>query len=345
MPENNQTLLYQDGINLNYAALPENIKAEVFSGANYEHIFSRHKNASFLLVRADFAVNEKTVRYLSSLKTIGLVSTGDDNIDQNFLKEKNIKFVSAKGANAQAVADYVKEALLYFWLKYPEKQNEPVGIIGYGNIGLKVGQFLERAKQPFFYYDPFLKNTGDVKNALKCPIVTFHVPLTFKESNHRHATENMLDENYFTDEPPYIIQTSRGRIWNKQFYEHCLFENKIWAQDVYYDEPPIKEWVLSANFSTPHIAGYSTNGKTGGALKVIKEILPGAAVKEIPKGEIFSLQRESDEFKNDSRHFEKRRLSFSLKKELNDFNAAERKFFFEKFSNLPQRILTACFNG
>jgi lactate dehydrogenase-like 2-hydroxyacid dehydrogenase len=304
--------------------------------------FEVQKKAEAIFFRANFSLAKTELDLLPNLRVAALVSTGSDNIDATAVAARQIRLITGEGANAQAVFDYVVQALLFGGLN-PAEQS--VGIVGAGRVGQKVLSFLNRAGVRTAYYDPFLENRGSLAEALCCDFISFHVPLT---RSGAHKTEAMLNADYFSavKKRLRIIQTCRGEIWDKIFYRGLesspLLE--ILAQDVYPVEPPSVTDLGRARFSTPHIAGYSTQGRLGGILKGIRALFPDFSAGEfLPAGKAWFLDAESLNFAENVAGFSQIRDGYFWRKEFGEYNAAEQDAFRNRFPQVPDGFFSFLF--
>lgn len=303
---------------------------------------------NILVFRASLLLDNNTICQIKNFKAAALVSTGSDQVDVLTLQQQAIPFFHFPGKNARAVRDYVVQALL---LLFEKTKVQKIAVIGKGYVGTLLTKFLHHAQIPYRWYDPFLEENDshqakDVAQLSDCSVFSFHVPL---HEHPPHATFQMLQENYFyTKEFPFVIQTSRGKIWQPQFYQKMLLENKIWAQDVYLLEPPLPHWLLP--LSTPHIAGYSTKGRLQALQLVMQKIFDLLNVDvpflSLPASATWSLLEESKLLKANPKSFGSRRDHFPWRKELQEYSPKEQLQFKKDFSFLKnqEHMFKAVFN-
>ena len=151
------------------------------------------KDADILLVRSVTKVNEALIAN-SPVKFIGTCTIGTDHIDLGYLetlnqqrstnKQQTIAFSSAPGCNAEAVVDYVLSAVSVLIDKRDQIfQDISVGIIGVGNVGLRLRGRLEAMGVTVIAVDPFkaAEEVGELSSlddALKADVVSLHIPIT-----------------------------------------------------------------------------------------------------------------------------------------------------------------------
>lgn len=237
------------------------------------------KNADILLVRSVTPIN-KSLLENSSVKFIGSATTGSDHLDATWLNQSGISWAIAKGSNANAVAEYVV-AVIASLQKQGQLTNTSLraGIIGAGNIGSHVSEILKIFGFDVIIYDPFRM---DEDNFISTPLnqwnqldfITLHAPLT---RTGPHPTYHLIGKNFLSRQKPgcVLLNTSRGSVINfadlKNYGRHLT-----WCLDVWENEPDIDLDVLTdALIATPHIAGYSVQGKFRGI-----EMLYQAAVEK-----------------------------------------------------------------
>ncbi len=235
------------------------------------------KNADALIVRSITKVNEALLGD-SAVKFVGTSTIGTDHIDQAYLKKRNVTFSSAAGCNSYSVAEYVFSALTYLANKHKLTLNKlSIGVVGYGNIGKKVVAIAEALGMQVLVNDPPLERTrtstrdfSTLDEALGCDVVTFHVPL------NRGGEDNTLhllnEENLkFIKANAIVINASRGAVMSNEAFKKRIEELRdIYAVlDVWETEPDYDTELLKlVEIGTPHIAGYSYEGKVNGTVMI-----------------------------------------------------------------------------
>lgn len=239
------------------------------------------KGASALVVRTRTYCNEELLQG-SGLRFIATATVGTDHIDLNYCRAKGIEVFSAQGCNKGAVLQWVLASLTFashhFGLPL---QGRTLGVVGYGNIG----RLVERAASAMGMYtmvcDPIVAENEGRNNfvslheiAQNSDFITFHVPLTFAGPHH---TFNMADEAFFSRVKPdaFILNSSRGGVMDENTLIQLFARGKILgtAIDVWYGEPIILDSLLQNSIvATPHIAGYSIEGKVNATRMVVNAI-------------------------------------------------------------------------
>lgn len=230
------------------------------------------READLLMVRSVTRVNEELLGN-SQVKFVGTATIGTDHIDQGWLASRGIGFASAPGCNAESVAQYIAAALCYASCQTGRSlSNSSLGVVGVGNCGSRVARVAEALGMEVKLNDPPLaRETGDARylpmlSLMSCDFLTLHVPLTH---DGQDATFNLINENKLNQMPPgsLLINASRGGVVNEKDLNHHLDEDSQAAciLDAWENEPGISPVMLRrAMLGTPHIAGYSLDGKVRG---------------------------------------------------------------------------------
>ena len=242
-----------------------------------------------LLIRSVTSINESLLSDNNSVKFVGSATIGTDHVDQEYLAERNITFANAAGCSKHSVAQYVVTAILTLRPQYWQQSTKPLtlGIIGLGNIGSTLAQYANDLGWKILGYDPLLA-TSDINNASleqvlsQSDIVSLHVPLTDKkDTDAQDAVSNSISNNV-SDYPtrhlmnaetltlmsPHtmLINSARGPVIDAAALEADIdaTERQV-VLDVFEHEPQISESLLSKlAIATPHIAGYTLEGKLRG---------------------------------------------------------------------------------
>lgn len=237
------------------------------------------KTADILIIRSVTNVDESLLRN-TPVKFVGTATIGTDHIDIDYLKNNNITFADAKGCNAFAVAEYVLTALIKICAD--EKINpegKSIGIVGVGNVGSKVVKFSELLGLRVLKNDPPLQRKSpdeefySLQEVLKCDIVTLHTPLTFEGVD---KTFHLLDEEKLSQlkDNSILINTSRGAVIDNSALRKIISQKKLKvALDVWENEPDVELALLEkAVIASPHIAGYSLEGKVNGTIMIFNAL-------------------------------------------------------------------------
>ncbi|MBZ2167757.1 MULTISPECIES: 4-phosphoerythronate dehydrogenase PdxB [Marinobacter] len=243
------------------------------------------READVLLVRSVTKVGRELLEG-SRVRFVGTTTIGTDHIDLEWLEPAGIRFASAPGCNANSVAEYVLSVVSV----YAEKQGLEdwteltVGIVGAGNVGGELSHKLERLGFEVRLCDPpRAEREGDegpefvsLEQALACDVVTLHTPLTRDEE---HATYHMIgaDQLAGLTGEQLLINAGRGEVIDTQALADRLDAPNapLVALDVWEQEPRIDPGLVDRVWiATPHIAGYSLEGKVKGT-EMIYQALSG----------------------------------------------------------------------
>ena len=210
------------------------------------------KNADVLVVRTRTKVNETLLRD-SSIKLVCSATIGFDHIDKDYCESHGIKWMSCPGCNAQAVCNYIEEALEEMHV------SGTIGIIGVGHVGSLVAKMAERRGLKVLLNDPPKKIGVSLDFiAQNSDIITFHTPLT---KNEPYPTFHLCDKAFLSKCKPnaLIINAARGGVVDEQA---LLQSRNPYILDTWENEPHINTEVLNhALLASMHIAGYSVEGK------------------------------------------------------------------------------------
>lgn len=235
-------------------------------------------DADILLVRSVTKVGKELLGD-SKVKFVATATIGFDHVDVDFLRQKNIAFASAPGSNANSAAEYVIAALLEIWQKHKiTLEGRSIGIVGVGNVGSRVAKKCAGLGMKVKLNDPPLqRKSGDpkyrpIEELLDCDFITLHTPLTFDGID---KTFHLADEVFFKALKPssVFINTSRGAVADSTALKLAMKAGrpKAVVLDVWENEPSIDTELLEmVDIATPHIAGYSLDGKIAGMIMIYK---------------------------------------------------------------------------
>ena len=240
----------------------------------------------------------------SNVKFVATATIGYDHIDTNFMEQAGIKWINCPGCNASSVAQYIDAVLtLIKTEKHIDIQKQTIGIVGCGHVGRKVVEVARRKGMNILICDPPRSDAEGEKGfvsmeqiAKEADIITFHVPLT-KEG--RYPTYHLANETLFDSlsKRPIIINSSRGAVVDNDALLYAINYNKVKDAviDTWENEPNInKELLKRVWIGTPHIAGYSADGKTNADNMVISALCeffslpmqPAICPPEIPNADL-----------------------------------------------------------
>ena len=279
----------------------------------------------------------------SRVKFIATATIGYDHIDTTYCKEAGIQWTNCPGCNAGSVEQYVHSVLL---LLKREKglslKDATLGIVGVGHVGSRVARMAKELGMRVLLNDPPRADRGeegfvglDVL-AKECDVLTFHTPL-YKEGIYRtyHLVNNEL--LFSLKRKPYLINSSRGEVVDTASLLAALSIGKVKDAiiDTWENEPEINKDLLKAAYlATPHIAGYSADGKANASRMSLEalckffhidasfEIVPPALpCMDVPEDEEeaflqrYNPTRDSEWLKNAPEKFEWFRGHYPLRRE------------------------------
>ena len=229
----------------------------------------------------------------TAVKFIASATIGFDHIDTAWCDANGICWTNAPGCNSESVAQYITSLLL----NRAHRTGQPlsgrtIGVVGVGNVGSKVARNARALGMDVLLCDPpRARKEGPAafvefeEIRRKADFITFHVPL---ETEGPDATFHYADAAFFggLGKKPFVINSSRGEVCDNQALKQALSDGRLSgaALDVWENEPGIDLELLSRlDFATPHIAGYSADGKSNGTAMSIRALV-----------RFFGLEREFD---------------------------------------------------
>ncbi len=237
--------------------------------------------ADALIVRTRTKCNERLLEG-TPVKYIATATIGHDHIDGDYCRSRGISWSNAPGCNSGSVMQYVASALAYISGRNGSRIRElTIGIIGVGHVGRKVERLARTLGMRVLLNDPpRAREEGDahfepLDRLLRASdIVTMHVPLNRTGADR---TFHMADGPFFErmKRGGWFINTSRGEVMNTLALTGALESRRPGGAviDVWENEPYIDHDLLSlADIATPHIAGYSLDGKANGTAQSVRAV-------------------------------------------------------------------------
>ena len=273
----------------------------------------------------------------STIKFIATATIGTDHIDLEYCANHDIKVCSAPGCNARGVLQWVAAALHY--ISTTDKHTPAdytLGVVGVGNVGSLVSEYARYWGFKVIECDPPRKarEGGDFRTieeiAKECNIITFHTPLD--ESTYHIVNDTLIS---LMQPDTTIINASRGEVVNNSAIAPCRHR---YIFDVWEGEPHLNNNVLQgATLATPHIAGYSIQGKANATAMVVnalarhfdlplKDWYPAGIKRTTPQliswnelcttiTKYYDIEKESLSLKNSPQDFEHMRNSYNYREE------------------------------
>ncbi len=316
------------------------------------------QNADAIVTRTRTICNEELLAG-SSVKFIATATIGYDHIDTGYCKQAGIAWTNAPGCNSGSVEQYIASVLMVLSVqKEINLQDLCIGIVGVGNVGSKIERLCRILGMKVLLNDPPREKTEgsaafvSIETIQKeADIISLHVPL---ESSGEYATWHMADESFFYNlkRKPVLINSCRGEVVKTSALKMALDNGSVSAAvcDCWENEPEIDRELLDACFiATPHIAGYSRDGKANGTKMSVQAIskylelgldnwqptgvelpddatftLNGQGLSEfdiIAKAifHTFDVRNDDNRLRNDVSSFEKQRGDYPVRREFHAF--------------------------
>ncbi len=248
-----------------------------------------------LLVRSVTRVDRELLEG-SSVRFVGTCTIGTDHLDLDYLDEAGISWASAPGCNARGVVDYVLGSLLALAEgEGVELKHRRYGVIGAGEVGGRLVEVLRGMGWDVRVCDPLrqaneLGEYVDLEKILReCDVISLHTPLTL---DGEHSTFHLLDFNRLERLRPgtWLINAARGAVVdNSALREQLARRTDIQAViDVWEGEPQVDvELAELCWIATPHIAGYSLDGKLRGTAQIYQAFCDSKGLE--PKVQLAAL--------------------------------------------------------
>ena len=239
------------------------------------------KDADAIITRTRTICNEKLLKD-SSVKFIATATIGYDHIDTEYCENAGIKWTNAPGCNAESVNQYIASALFSWSMrKRTDLAGKTIGIVGVGQVGSRVAKTCETIGMKVLLNDPPRERAEgssiftDLKTIQeKADIITFHVPLNMIGED---ATFHLVNSEFLNGlkKKPLLINSCRGEVFDtdavKEAYKSKIISGLI--IDCWENEPDLDYELLNiVDFGTPHIAGYSKDGKANGTKMSVQAV-------------------------------------------------------------------------
>lgn len=238
-------------------------------------------DADALIVRTRTRCDERLLDG-SSVRFIGTATIGTDHIDIPYCDARGIVWKNASGCNAVSVAQYVSSVVARLALRDGfEVAGRCIGLVGVGHVGSQVKRMCRALGMRVLLNDPPReeKEGGGAfvsleQIAQECDIISFHTPLTHEGP---WSTFHLAGEAFFAGvkRRPVVVNAARGEVLDTRALLKALSENRVGDAviDCWEGEPRIDARLLECAYvATPHIAGYSADGKANATRTMLREI-------------------------------------------------------------------------
>ncbi len=315
-------------------------------------------NVDALIIRTRTHCNAKLLDG-TAVKFIASATIGYDHIDTAYCEAKNIRWTNAAGCNALSVEQYVLAALL----ELANRRNfllsgKTIGVVGVGNVGSKVARAAEILGMKVLLCDPPRERKEGLADFITleellpvADIVTIHVSLSREGAD---KTYELFNNDIFSKikKNAILINASRGEVIDEDALKNAI-KNKALSDvvlDVWQNEPDIdKELLDMVTIATPHIAGYSVDGKAMGTAMSVNALsrffewgLDAWFLKSLPMPEktllcadfskgtfeqnlhrlvknTYNIMSDDERLRTSPKEFERQRGSYPLRREFDSY--------------------------
>ena len=277
------------------------------------------KDADALIIRTRTKCCEALLKG-SKVRFIATATIGFDHIDTKYCEENGISWTNCPGCNADSVNNYIHAALTTIFGN--DIKGKTIGIIGVGNVGSRVARMANSLGMKVLLNDPpraekegaekFVSLEEIKENA---DIITIHTPLN-KETFH------IINDEFLSSckKIPLIINAARGEVCDTMSLLNYKGEIVL---DCWESEPNINlELLEKVALGTPHIAGYSVDGKANGTRMSVEAVCKYFGIEktikiEVPgeKGIPYYIKGESDALKAHPELFESFRNNYPIRRD------------------------------
>jgi Phosphoglycerate dehydrogenase and related dehydrogenases len=239
------------------------------------------RDADAIITRTRTICNEKLLAG-STVKFIATATIGYDHIDTDYCNRAGIRWTNAPGCNSKSVEQYIASVLMVMAERNKwNLSDKTIGIVGVGNVGSKIERIARIFGMKVLLNDPprERKEGSDKFVSLQqitdeADIITLHVPL---EREGADATFHLADKTFFDNlkRKPLLINSCRGEVCETEAVKNALQNGKIsdFVCDCWECEPNIDLELLNMTaIVTPHIAGYSKDGKAMGTTMSVQAV-------------------------------------------------------------------------
>ena len=260
-------------------ALERVARVEYLPGAEISR--SNLLDADALITRTRTKCNRELLEG-TSIRFIATATIGYDHIDTDYCREKGIGWTNAPGCNSSSVEQYMVSTLL--WLanhRSIDLKALSLGVIGVGNVGRKVASAARTLGMRVLLNDPPRERAEGNAEFVSLEelrehsdIITLHVPLN---KGGLDNTQHLVNREFLTHlkSGSILINTSRGAVVDEAALLEGIRSRRLSdvILDVYETEPIINQELLDTlTLATPHIAGYSLDGKANGTTMSVQAV-------------------------------------------------------------------------
>ncbi len=239
------------------------------------------KDADALITRTRTNCSQKILEG-SSVKFIATATIGFDHIDTEYCKNVGIEWTNSPGCNAESVNQYISSALFsYSMRKRFDLKDKTIGIVGVGQVGSRIAKTCQILGMKVILNDPPRERIEGSEKFVslktiqeEADIITFHVPLNMDGED---ATYHLVNEYFLQNlkRNPLIVNSCRGEVFDSEAVYNAKEAGNIsgFIIDCWENEPNLNLGLLKqSEYGTPHIAGYSKDGKANGTKMSVQAV-------------------------------------------------------------------------
>ena len=288
------------------------------------------KDADALIIRTRTRADEALLGG-SRVRIVASATIGFDHIDTRYCERAGIAWTNAPGCNAASVCQWFSSTLEYLAFKHQLSLRQlRLGIVGVGNVGSKVRDWAESQGIHCLLCDPPKAALDTEHKYLSLEeviagsdVITLHVPLN-------ESTFHLFDERIFHQMKAHqiLVNSSRGEVVEEGALIQALEEGRLLgaALDVWEHEPLVSRRLIELlDIATPHIAGYSTDGKAAGTQMAVRAVARELGIREredwhiekLPEAEEteYDVLRDDKALREKPEDFEKLRSDYPIRRE------------------------------
>ena len=305
------------------------------------------KDADALIIRTRTRCDRALLEN-SRVRFIVTATIGYDHIDTAYLEERGIAWTNCPGCNASSVGQYIESCLILLQKAERIPSFPTIGIVGAGHVGTQVARKARALGCTVKLNDP-PRASREGNDPLFCPleeleetcdVITFHTPLTYEGP---FASHHLAGTDFFSRlrRDTVLINTARGGVVDERLLKAACENGSVstYIIDTWENEPDIdRELLRNAFIGTPHIAGYSADGKCNASRMALHAVCdffhlpaeftlePPALPKELTpvkdekerKLQLYNPLRDSNALKENPGKFEYLRGNYPLRREFFD---------------------------
>jgi erythronate-4-phosphate dehydrogenase len=238
------------------------------------------RDADALIVRTRTKCNASLLNG-SKVKFIASATIGFDHIDAEYCRKNGITWTNAPGCNALSVAQYMASVFSFLKNNFFDLSGKTLGVVGVGAVGSKIARLGNCFGMNVLQNDPPRARKEGAASFVslaeiceESDIITFHTPLNLEGED---KTFHLADEKFFDrlGKKPVMVNAARGEVVSTEALMKAIENGKVLASviDCWENEPNIDGRLLEkAALTTPHIAGYSAEGKANAASQCVQAV-------------------------------------------------------------------------